>query len=1450
MSGPVFNAGAIQASAKIDRSEFINDLRKMQADIRSFERNKINVGVKIDRQALKADLAALKQELNRGTDAKLTLGLNTAQAKRDVAAFRAYVRDLSATNLKIGATLAQARRDVADYRREVRGLAATNINVGADTAKARADINELKRMAGGNIRVDVDANTLAALLRLREIEDEKRRVSSNPAHVNVAIGSDAGRVIGIIGLIVSGISAISYLAPAATAALGGLFATAGIGAQVFGALGFGLSGVGDAYKAMSQDAQHSAVQVGKAHTGIESSLRSLENAQRSAAKSVEDAQRSAEHTAVTSARSVEDAQRSLARTITTNARSIEDAERTVARAQVNARQAQEDLNRARQQEISDLEDLSLRLRDTALSEEEAAINLQEAKNRLAALQQTPGTSALELHSATLAVQRAQLSLEESQKAYKDTAAESAKAAQTGVEGSDKVVAAKQREADATQSLQDAERNLTETRADADYQRQQSERQLNEARADAEYANAQAIRAVSDAQEQGAHAVADALSAVKDAQESAANSGVASANKVAYAMSKLSPEAREFAHFLYDEVRPALNSLSDSTAAEMLPRLQEAMKRTLDLQPELRAGLAGTGRTIGDLAIAGANLITSGPFRRDFADIMAANNRMLYNLGGTGLFLTDSMRSIYTVALPLLETFTQWVLTSAKLFDEWIQGKRATGELADFMELAADRAKQLWDFFVNLISTGYELGKALAPVGETVLAIANAILDFIRGVSEANPELIAFIGYAVIAFAAFTNLGKGILALGSATRLGMAGFARLGTLIESAALAAGVYTERMAATVVSSESAALAGTRVANAGEKLSGTLSKVGSALPIVGAAVVGLAILWEKYITTQEDAVTAMLKGGDAAEQMKSQLDNELTTFGQWLNSYLHFATTSDEATAAMNRQIAAMTPLEQAQLKVKQATQAHGEALRDYGLGSGQAALASAELADASGRLKDEQKKAADATKSLVDRLVEQRDIILGTIDAEIGYEDATDRLTKAVQENGRAVDIHTEAGRNNLRALNDLARSGIAYIKQLEDQGASTDEVTSKQRELEQRLYDGAIQLGMTKEEARKYVDQLNLVPGDVTTNFWANTQAAWDQINRFITDTKNAIATYQDGNVTVKFWADTGNILNQAKAAGGPIFGPGSGTSDSVPIRASHGEHMWTANEVSAVGGHGAMMNLRQQARSGMLRPAGFAAGGPIGNITTNFLASGIPETEGNYSKAITDYVLKYFAATAMGPGPGSGVERWRGVAMQALSLSGQAASNIDRLLMQMSTESGGNPTVINKWDSNWQKGTPSVGLMQVIGPTYARYKNPQFDVGPYEYGVSENPMSNIISSIRYTLAAYGSLSAGWQGHGYDQGGMWLGGPGFNMSGRPERVLSPKQTASFERLVNMMDSWMTPIATRSPTSSAAGSASTPSIGTVVMNVPYGASPREYVEHLDFELQYRTRKGVYSR
>ena len=92
--------------------------------------------------------------------------------------------------------------------------------------------------------------------------------------------------------------------------------------------------------------------------------------------------------------------------------------------------------------------------------------------------------------------------------------------------------------------------------------------------------------------------------------------------------------------------------------------------------------------------------------------------------------------------------------------------------------------------------------------------------------------------------------------------------------------------------------------------------------------------------------------------------------------------------------------------------------------------------------------------------------------------------------------------------------------------------------------------------------------------------------------------------------------------------------------------------------------------------------------------------------------------------------------------------------LDVFMTQMNTESGGNPSAINLWDSNAKAGTPSQGLMQVIPGTFAAY------AGPFRSRGILDPLANIYAAVAYALSRYGSNIAGvlGHGHGYANGGI--------------------------------------------------------------------------------------------
>lgn len=129
-------------------------------------------------------------------------------------------------------------------------------------------------------------------------------------------------------------------------------------------------------------------------------------------------------------------------------------------------------------------------------------------------------------------------------------------------------------------------------------------------------------------------------------------------------------------------------------------------------------------------------------------------------------------------------------------------------------------------------------------------------------------------------------------------------------------------------------------------------------------------------------------------------------------------------------------------------------------------------------------------------------------------------------------------------------------------------------------------------------------------------------------------------------------------------------------------------------------------------------------------------------------------------------------------------------DVGRLITLIMRESGGNPRAINLTDINAQRGDPSKGLMQTIGATFSRYRDPRLPNDPFD------PVANIVAGMNYIHARYGSLANVQQANanappmGYATGGevktvMDNGGwmkPGMsavNLSGKPEPVFSSSQ-----------------------------------------------------------------------
>lgn len=172
-----------------------------------------------------------------------------------------------------------------------------------------------------------------------------------------------------------------------------------------------------------------------------------------------------------------------------------------------------------------------------------------------------------------------------------------------------------------------------------------------------------------------------------------------------------------------------------------------------------------------------------------------------------------------------------------------------------------------------------------------------------------------------------------------------------------------------------------------------------------------------------------------------------------------------------------------------------------------------------------------------------------------------------------------------------------------------GESQTDLTARYNSGRDALIGQIEQMGVGRDASAALVDQILKTPSSATTAFSSNAPEQQGVVQNLA----RRIETLPDGSVVIRADTSPANAAVEAmiaglssrrvtiavgiggsggltRASGGPIFGPGGPRDDLVPVMASNGEHMLTAEEVRRMGGHGAVYRFRQMAMNGALRLA--------------------------------------------------------------------------------------------------------------------------------------------------------------------------------------------------------------------------------------------------------------------
>lgn len=268
-------------------------------------------------------------------------------------------------------------------------------------------------------------------------------------------------------------------------------------------------------------------------------------------------------------------------------------------------------------------------------------------------------------------------------------------------------------------------------------------------------------------------------------------------------------------------------------------------------------------------------------------------------------------------------------------------------------------------------------------------------------------------------------------------------------------------------------------------------------ALARVQAQVRGNSAEIESQIATNEDLIDSLSRKAILSDTEQVQLA-ALVTENQRLNGELSNRVSGvDEVVTAISDEKDAVAEAAEAQAQLNAAADDGTEAA------SAAAEAAAADAQAESGRAQA-MMDAEQAQRDLLEATQQYGDALLQLSGSQIAVESAIDDVTAARKENGKTLDLDTEKGRANQRALDDLAKSSMSYISTLEEQGGTTAEITAATEKARDAWIEGATSMGMSREKAEELAAAYFAIPEDVTTTVATpgakNSQREAEDLNR--------------------------------------------------------------------------------------------------------------------------------------------------------------------------------------------------------------------------------------------------------------------------------------------------------------------------------------------------------------
>jgi hypothetical protein len=681
---------------------------------------------------------------------------------------------------------------------------------------------------------------------------------------------------------------------------------------------------------------------------------------------------------------------------------------------------------------------------------------------------------------------------------------------------------------------------------------------------------------------------------KDAvEESGANSEEAAKASAEYArqLAKMPPEARAAAAQM-SVLKDTYREWSNDLAKDTLTPFTKGLALTSALLPKLTPLVKGTSSELDRMV----TLVGGGMASPGFDKLM-------------GKFTEFSTGTI--------KRANDAIVTFLRKLDTGQVG----GGLREFMDYAraqgptvSETMRSIGQALLNLLKAGSDVGVGLLQVVNVLaklvasvpsglitallqLAIAVKTVALATAGLAAAKALIAAFGVQLVAMRVAAAAAPGPLAAAGAAMMALSRTAKVaiaGTGIGLLVIALSELSQSSKKTPPDVDKLTTSLGNLGRTGRLTGSALSEFGQGFEKLGSQInrVTNPSVAESINNWGADITGGMLDAGEATEEFEATVGSIDTALANLVSGGK-----ADLAAAALERMLAGMKP-ENAD-KLRTSLEGYDTALAnmkfEQELAAASMGVFGAQAQQVQGKLQA-QKQAADGLRQSVFAL---NDAYLQSRGDVRAMESAIDAASEALKRNGRTLDENTAAGRENNAALDAIgATTKAAMLAKYEETGSWEEAIKVYERgrgELDKSTQG----MARSKAEAKRLADQilatpnktallkadkrdleqklknaraeLKSVPDARKAQVRANIKQLENELKR-ANDKLNAIngktsTTYVK---TVYTYSDTGarqkgSHGTQLKAKGGLVRGPGTGTSDDVPIWASNNEFVVRASE---------------------------------------------------------------------------------------------------------------------------------------------------------------------------------------------------------------------------------------------------------------------------------------------